>query len=99
MPGEVEQLSTQPRKHPSPHALVAEWFGLFNEQLNHVLARGVRGKEDVQDLAQEVYLRLLRVDNPELIQSPWAYLYRIAVHVLAEWRARERRQQLHGPEA
>ena len=40
-------------------------------------------------------MRLLRAKNPELIESPRAYLYRIAIHVLDEWRSKERRARLH----
>src|SRR5262249_4891993 len=37
---------------------------------------------DVSDLAQEVYLRLLRIENHETIRNPQAYLFTIASHVL-----------------
>lgn len=39
---------------------------------------------DVPDLAQEVYLRLLRVSDPEAIRNPEAYLFTLARHVLLE---------------
>lgn len=42
----------------------------------------------MQDLAQEVYLRLLRVDRPELIRDPSSYAYRVALNVAQEWRLR-----------
>src|SRR5262249_14808145 len=37
---------------------------------------------DVGDLTQEVYLRLLRIDNHETIRNPQAYIFTIATHVL-----------------
>jgi RNA polymerase sigma factor (sigma-70 family) len=37
---------------------------------------------DVPDLAQEVYLRLLRVPDYETIRNPQAYLFTVASHVL-----------------
>src|SRR5579863_7576439 len=37
---------------------------------------------DVPDLVQEVYLRLLRLDNHEAIRNSQAYLYTVASHVL-----------------
>src|SRR5690606_20444248 len=43
---------------------------------------------DVPDLVQEVFLRLLRVERPETIRSPEAYLFTIARHVLHQHRVR-----------
>lgn len=40
------------------------------------------GRDDVPDLVQEVFLRLLRVEDHEAIRNPQAYLYTIASHVL-----------------
>lgn len=37
---------------------------------------------DVPDLVQEVYLRMLRIDDHEAIQNPQAYLYTVASHVV-----------------
>ena len=91
-------MVTKPQMHNDQRVLVTDWYRQFNRRLKYLLAKGVSEKSDVQDLAQEVYLRLLRVDSPELIRTPWAYLYRIAIHVLAEWRVKERRQQLHDAE-
>lgn len=52
-------------------------------QLHRYLAARLRNaSSDVSDLAQEVYLRLLRVPDHETIRNPQAYLYTIASHVL-----------------
>lgn len=40
------------------------------------------GRAEAPDLVQEVFLRLLRVDDYEAIRNPQAYLYTIANHVL-----------------
>jgi len=65
-------------------------------QLRHRLLRGFflrRGShaEDAEDLAQEVYLRLLRTtgDNAEAVANPEAYLYTVAAN-LAREHARSR---------
>lgn len=39
---------------------------------------------DAPDLVQEVYLRLLRHDRPDLIRCPEAYLFTIASHIASE---------------
>ncbi|MHC9084270.1 RNA polymerase sigma factor [Luteimonas sp. RIT-PG2_3] len=41
---------------------------------------------EAPDMVQEVYLRLLRLNRPELIQSPEAYLYTIAGNIAREQR-------------
>lgn len=51
---------------------------------------------DVQDLVQEVFLRLLRVADQESIRNPQAYLYTIASHVLHQYTLR---QTAMGPSA
>ncbi|MGH8208537.1 MAG: sigma-70 family RNA polymerase sigma factor [Steroidobacteraceae bacterium] len=44
---------------------------------------------DLPDLAQEVYLRLLRMPRHESVRNPQAYLFTIAHHVLHEYRLRQ----------
>ena len=41
---------------------------------------------EAPDMVQEVYLRLLRLNRPDLIQSPEAYLYTIAANIAREQR-------------
>ncbi len=59
--------------------------------LQHFLIRRLHNRENARDLAQEVYLRLLRVEDGELIRSPLAYLYRLAMNVVYEFKLRVRR--------
>lgn len=51
-------------------------------ELRRFLSLRLRNPADVQDLVQEVYLRLLRLKDHEAIRNPQAYLYTIASHVL-----------------
>ena len=81
------------------HQIVRGWHEQYHGQLVRFLRRGGNAPSDVQDLSQEVFLRLLRVEEPELVISPKAYLYRVAVHVLDEWRTRQQRDRLHSSEA
>ena len=46
---------------------------------------------DVEDLAQETYLRLLRARDLSGVRNPHAYLLRVASHVALEWRDRQPR--------
>ena len=49
---------------------------------------------DVDDLAQEVFLRLLRYGDAR-VDNPQGYLFRIAANVANEWRERARHRQPH----
>jgi len=50
---------------------------------------------EAEDLAQEVYLRLLRVKDNERIHNPRAYVLRVAANVLFEWRLLARNRLAH----
>jgi RNA polymerase sigma factor (sigma-70 family) len=54
----------------------------YGERLRLFLTRRLRNAADAPDLAQEVFLRLMRVDHHESIRSPEAYLFTVASHVL-----------------
>ena len=69
-------------------ARIADWVRRWNTDLTRFVERRVRTRADAQDLAQEVYLRLLRTSQTDLIEEPRAYLYRVASNVAAEWRMR-----------
>lgn len=52
-------------------------------------ARMRNAAADVPDLVQEVFLRLLRIEDHEAIRNPQAYLYTIASHVLHQYTLRQ----------
>jgi RNA polymerase sigma-70 factor (ECF subfamily) len=78
--------------------LVGKWHERWHSLLAGLLSNRLSDRRDVQDLAQEVYLRLLRADKLDLIQNPKAYLYRVAVNVVSEWRLRACQRKPHSPE-
>jgi RNA polymerase sigma-70 factor (ECF subfamily) len=51
----------------------------FDRRLNRI--------QDTEDLAQEVYLRLLRIDSETKVQKPLQFVYGMARHVLLDHRA------------
>lgn len=67
---------------------IAEWARHWNAGLTRFLRRRLPEQIDAEDLAQEVYVRLLRVEKLDFIAEPQAYLYRVASNVAAEWRMR-----------
>jgi len=60
------------------------------QSLRRYLSSRLRNRlSEVPDLVQEVFLRLLRINEHETIRSPEAYLITIATHVLHQHAMRE----------
>jgi RNA polymerase sigma factor (sigma-70 family) len=70
---------------------VAETYGA---RLHRYLVRRLRAGEEAQDVAQEVYLRLLRLERSDLIRQPAAYVYFLASQIVGEQRLRESKRPL-----
>jgi len=64
---------------------VAEVAARYGEDLLRFLLRRVATAADARDIAQEAYVRLLRVGRKDLIENPQAYLYRIAANLIGEF--------------
>jgi RNA polymerase sigma factor (sigma-70 family) len=73
--------------------MLAGWQQRWNRSLFRFLGRRVRSSVDIEDLAQETYLRLLRARDLGEVRNPQAYLLRVASHVLVEWRDHEPRPE------
>jgi RNA polymerase sigma factor (sigma-70 family) len=59
-------------------------------QLRRYLSARLRNAAaDAPDLAQEIYLRMLRIDNHESIRNTQAYLFTVASHVLHQHGLRQ----------
>jgi RNA polymerase sigma factor (sigma-70 family) len=54
------------------------------------LSKRVRSAADARDLAQEAYVRLLRLERKDLIRDPRPYLYRVAANILYEFELKRR---------
>jgi RNA polymerase sigma-70 factor (ECF subfamily) len=78
---------------------VGIWFRDWQLPLRRFLVRQRAGcAADIDDIAQEVFLRVLRYDRSELIDYPQAYLFKIASNVSAEWAMRANRRMPHHSE-
>lgn len=67
----------------------------YRRELHRFLMRRLRRPQDVEDLAQEVYLRLLRLDENKVVLKPLAYLYGISSHVLADYHLEIEQEREH----
>ena len=71
-------------------AVVARLFAEHRGALQAFLYRRVRRRPDAAELAQEVYVRLLRVPDIGAIRDPGAYLYTVASNLARDHARRER---------
>jgi RNA polymerase sigma-19 factor, ECF subfamily len=63
--------------------------------LHRFLVRRLAQPQDANDLMQEIFLRILRVDRADMVRKPLAYVYGIASHVVREFRLRGQRDDVH----
>lgn len=61
----------------------------YGQRLKRFFSVRLKNEADAPDLAQEVFLRLLRVEHHETIRSPEAYLFTVASHVLHQHTLRQ----------
>jgi len=61
----------------------------YGDRLRRYLSQRLRNVADAPDLAQEVFLRLMRVEHHETIRSPEAYLFTVAQHVVQQHTMRQ----------
>ncbi|MEJ1964643.1 MAG: RNA polymerase sigma factor [Gammaproteobacteria bacterium] len=73
---------------PDKQSFVAAIATQYGRRLRRFLSGRLRNTSDVPDLAQEVFLRLLRVEDYGSIRSPEAYLFTVASHVIHQHTAR-----------
>lgn len=81
------------------HAENRQWFEqLFDDEgrrfLRQLAARFKDGTE-ADDLAQEVYLRLLRADDALVIRDPRSFAIKVASNVACEWGRLSRHRRPH----
>lgn len=78
---------------------LSDWFREWRSPLRQFLkAREAVPNADLDDAAQEVFLRVMTYNRTELIEHPRAYLYRVAANVAAEWAGRVRCSRPHESE-
>jgi RNA polymerase sigma factor (sigma-70 family) len=68
---------------------VAGMAAKYSDRLRRFLKFRLRNPSDVSDLAQEVFMRLLRVPYHEDIRSPEAYLFTVASHVIQQHQQKQ----------
>jgi RNA polymerase sigma-70 factor (ECF subfamily) len=76
-------------------SLVERLFAEHRAALEVFLRQRIRRKADAPDLTQEVYLRMLRISDTEVIRDPARYLFAVASNLVKEHALLEHRQASH----
>lgn len=80
----------------SANRRLIDWFNQWRSPLRKFLIRrNARSRAEVDDISQEVFLRLLRYNQAELVEHPQAYLFKMASNVAAEWSIAARARRPH----
>jgi len=80
--GDVGERAQDPRD-----GRLISWFQRWRRPIRYWLSsRSSVPAAEIDDLAQEVFLRLLRYSDDIAIDNPQSYLFRIASNVANEWR-------------
>jgi len=74
----------------SRKVLVERLFAEHGRALQAFFYRRIRTKADAPDLAQEVYVRMLRVSDVHAIRNPEHYLYTVASNLVKEYAVLDR---------
>lgn len=77
--------------------IVGVAFRKYNDSLVRYLSVRLRSLRDAEDVAQEAYARMLKLDEPETISHLQAYLFKIASNIAIDRLRRQGRQPQHLP--
>jgi RNA polymerase sigma factor (sigma-70 family) len=80
----------------SDRARLDEWFRQWRKPVRAWLKKNASVPySDVDDLAQDVFLRVLRYSERTEVENPRGYLFRIAANTANAWRGRSRNRAPH----
>ena len=95
-------MATGSENAASPNPRSASVITANRGRIEQFLIARIANPVDAEDLAQETFLRFLRVKDADLIDQPDSYLFRIAINLIYEYRLREQkrrtREQEIGPD-
>lgn len=82
-------MSTDDKRAEDKKQFVSTLVIQHGRRLRRFLAARLKNAADVPDLAQEVFLRLLRIQSHDSIRTPEAYLLTVASHVVHQHALRQ----------
>jgi RNA polymerase sigma factor (sigma-70 family) len=90
--GAMTSIPPAPKGDPDPRNAVSEAFLRNESALKRFIRRFFRSTPDVEDIAQETFLRAYAVERDRPIEQPRSLLFRIAKHVALTQLTRKSRQ-------
>lgn len=98
--GDTPPLATQDLAergcYDERNARLSQWFETWRGAMRRWLSsRSSIQPADLDDVAQEVFLRLIRYSDDTLVEYPQSYLFRIATNIVNEWHERARNRLPH----
>jgi DNA-directed RNA polymerase specialized sigma24 family protein len=78
----LEIVETQPEDAVRKRTLIDALYSKYSQALRKFLVRRNVNREDVADIVQETYCRILKSGDVETIRHPKAFLFRVANNVL-----------------
>jgi len=82
-----------------PKDRLVQWFLQWRRPICRFLgAYRAVDRADIDDVAQEVFLRMIRYDRSALVANPQSYLFKMAANVAAEWSMRPQQRSPHASE-
>jgi RNA polymerase sigma-70 factor (ECF subfamily) len=85
----------KPETTTSAARLAGSAFQAHAAAIYRFMRRRIARPQDADDLAHEVFIRFLRIDDAKLVSKPLAYLYGIAAHVVHEFRMQSEQEHEH----
>ncbi len=97
-PSEVDAPDSDygPEDGPEParDRRIADLFQAHNRSLIRFLAARLHSSEEAKEIAQEAYVKLLKLDEPDTVSYLRAFLFRIAANLAAD-RLKQRKRRGH----
>jgi RNA polymerase sigma-70 factor (ECF subfamily) len=73
-------------REPVPAAVPAKRPSSWESALRRWLSRNTPAKSELEDVAEEVFIRLSRYSDDTLVKSPQKFVLLVAANVVDEWR-------------
>lgn len=85
-------MSGHPDLKPRPESFVLDAYASHGSALKRFIGRLLRSPADIEDIAQEAFLRAYTVERGREIEQPKSFLFRIAKHLALSQLTRKSRQ-------
>jgi RNA polymerase sigma factor (sigma-70 family) len=77
-----------------PHSTVAEIFTAYRGRIGNFIRKRVPLLEDAEDILQDVFYQLTRIDGAQPVEQTAAWLYRVARNAIINFKNKKRAIQL-----